>query len=192
LQHPKYKGGTPVTTSPINPDLNAIPTGLCYEITHNPTTKHETLLDAPDGRLLTTLPKHKFLQLRSKYNPPILTTLLSETLATLAIKHSIANISYTPNTDSKLYKSKPHKPQMEMNGTLPIPATLYGALHSYFIIQRFMYCNPITLPLKSTTYISHETLDQKSKKRDPQDPRLRVFFEKFGVLKTNNGDVANF
>jgi hypothetical protein len=60
--HPTH---TIFTTSPINPDLDAIPTGS-YKITHHLITKDEILPHAQDDRLLNTLPKYTFLQLRSK------------------------------------------------------------------------------------------------------------------------------
>ena len=48
-----------------------------------------------------------------------------------------------------------------MNGTWPIPDTLYDALHQCFNIQRVIHCNPINLPLRAKTYISHDPRDTR-------------------------------
>jgi hypothetical protein len=53
--HPKH---TTFTTIPINPDLDAAPTGY-YEITHHPTSRANALIHAPDGRLITAITKAK-------------------------------------------------------------------------------------------------------------------------------------
>ena len=48
-----------------------------------------------------------------------------------------------------------------MNGTWPIPDILYDALHQCFNIQRVIHCNPINLPLRAKTYISHDPRDTR-------------------------------
>jgi len=59
---------TSFTTTPINPDLDVVPTGN-YEITHHPTNKLEALLHAPDGRLITKLHKARLQNLKNVYTP---------------------------------------------------------------------------------------------------------------------------
>ena len=46
---------TTYTTHPINPDLDAVPTGT-FEITAHPTLSYLVLLHASDGRLISTIP----------------------------------------------------------------------------------------------------------------------------------------
>ncbi len=68
--HPRY---TSFTTKPINPDLDAIPTGA-YKITHHPINTHEALLHAPDGRLIKTIAKARLHKLNILHNHTIDTT----------------------------------------------------------------------------------------------------------------------
>jgi len=45
------------------------------------------------------------------------------------------------------------------NGTRPIPEAIYDAVRICFDIQRVIDCNPINLPLRAKTYISHDSQD---------------------------------
>ena len=153
--HPLY---TTFTTKPINPDLDAIPTGA-YEITHHPSNTNEALLHAPDGRLITTITKARLRKLNTLHDHTNDTTPLPEALANLTHRHTTIHITHQPTIETKLHK--PYKPQQhaEPNGTWTIPDTLYDALHQCFDIQRVIHCNPINLPLRAKTYISHDTRD---------------------------------
>jgi hypothetical protein len=118
--HPRH---TTYTTKPINPDIDAIPTGV-FEITHHPANKNEILLHAPNGRLITTMTKPRLEKLNILHNHAVDPSPLPEALANLAHKHTSINISHHPTLETKLHK--PYKPQQhaETNGTWPIPDTL--------------------------------------------------------------------
>jgi len=61
--HPRY---TSYTTHPINPDLDAVPTGR-FEVTSHPPSLDSVLLHAPDGRLISPISKAR-LQKLIEYN----------------------------------------------------------------------------------------------------------------------------
>ncbi len=63
--HPRH---TTFTTQPINPNLDAIPTGA-FEITRHPTNNNEALLHDPNGRLVIKISGHA-----SKNSTPSTTT----------------------------------------------------------------------------------------------------------------------
>ncbi len=149
---------TTFTTKPINPDLDATPTGT-FEITHNPTNNNKILLHALDGRLVTTMTKARFQKLNIVHSHIIDPTPFPEALANLTHRHISINISHHQTSETKLHK--PYKPQQhaETNGTWPIPDTLCDALNQCFDIRRFIHCNPINLPLRAKTYNSHDPKD---------------------------------
>ena len=57
------------------------------------------------------------------------------------------------------YKKINQNQQLEYEKSWPIPDTLYDALSSCFNIKRVIHCNPMTLPLRATKYISHVPRD---------------------------------
>jgi len=73
--------------------------------------------------------------------------------------HTTINITHNHIAEIKLNKHYKIKPQQDLKGTWPIPDVLYDALHLCFNIQRFIHCNPISLPLRAKTYISHDPKD---------------------------------
>ncbi len=58
---------TAFTTNPINPDLDAAPTGA-FEITRHPTNNNEALLHDPNGRLITMMTKARLQKLNSLHD----------------------------------------------------------------------------------------------------------------------------
>ena len=90
--HPRF---TAFTTTPINPDLDAIPTGA-YEITHHPNNTNDALLHTPNGRLITIIKKARLQKLNLLYNRTIDTTPFPKALANLTHRHTSINISHHP------------------------------------------------------------------------------------------------
>jgi hypothetical protein len=103
--HPRH---TTFTTKPINPDLDATPTGT-FEITHHPTNNNEILLHAPDGRLISTMTKTRLQKFNILHNHTIDPTPFPEALANLTHRHTSINISHHPTSETKLHK--PYKLQ---------------------------------------------------------------------------------
>jgi hypothetical protein len=153
--HPKH---TTFTTSPINPELYAIPTAI-YEITQHPTNHNEILLHAPDGRLITTITKARLQKLTNLYNPTDTNTPLPEAIAILTHRHTTIDPTRTQPIETKIYK--PHKlyPEETNNGMWQIPDNIYDALNACFNIKKVIHCNPIILPLRAKEYFSHDPKD---------------------------------
>jgi hypothetical protein len=84
---------------------------------------------------------------------------ISEALAELTSKHTTINITHDQITETKLHKHYKPQSQQDLNGTWPISNVLYDALDNCFNVQRVIHCNPINLPLRSKTYISHDPKD---------------------------------
>ena len=96
--HPTH---TTFTTSPINPDLDAIPTAT-YEITQHPTNHSGILLHAPDGRLITTITKARLQKLANLYNPTDTNTTLPEAIANLTHRHTTIDPIRTQPIETKI------------------------------------------------------------------------------------------
>jgi len=90
---------TTFTTIPINPDLDAIPTGT-YKITHHPTSQSEALLYAPDGRLITKLTKARLQKLKSMCTPANYDGTFPHNVAEMFLRHKA--VAYDP-TLAKLH-----------------------------------------------------------------------------------------
>ena len=84
---------------------------------------------------------------------------LPKALAELKHRHTAMNITHNKIAETKLHKHYKLRPLQELNGTWPIPDFIYDASNRCFNIQRVIHCNPINLPLRAKTYISHDPKD---------------------------------
>ncbi len=105
--------------------------------------------------------KARLQKLNFLYNHTLDQTPFPAALAELALRHTIINITHYQSLETKLHKPHKPQPQEDINGTWPIPDTLYDALYKCFNIQRVIHCNPINLPLRAKTYISYDTKDAR-------------------------------
>jgi hypothetical protein len=105
--------------------------------------------------------KDRLQKLISLCNHTLDQTRFPAALADLTHRHTTINSTHHPTSETKLYKLHKPQPQEDINGTWPIPDTLYDALHQCFNIQIVIHCNPINLPLRAKTYISHDTKDTR-------------------------------
>jgi hypothetical protein len=153
--HPQY---TTYTAHPINPDLDAYPTGS-FEITSHPTFLDSVLLHAPDGRLISPILKARLHKLTNMFRPQNITATLPEALAGAIIRHRAATYKETIANERKLHKHQEQKQQLEYEEPWSIPDTLYDALYNCIKIKRVIHFNPVTLKLRAKEYISHDTKD---------------------------------
>ncbi len=154
--NPQY---TSCTTTPINPDLDASPTGATT-FTQHPNSPKDTLIHDANGKYICTLPKARLQKLHNLYNHTETTTPLPE---------AIVNLIHRTNTSTHANKvmreihfastHKNHTPPEVMNGSWPIPDDLYDVLHQCFQIQRVLHYSPINVPLRAKTYTSHDPKD---------------------------------
>ena len=75
------------TTHPINPDLDAVPTGT-FELTAHPISSDLVLLHAPDGRLISTIPKAKIRKLLNTYYPQNTNSTFPEALSEAILRYN--------------------------------------------------------------------------------------------------------
>jgi hypothetical protein len=83
--HPQH---TTYTTQPINPDLDAVPTGF-FEITYYPTSLESMLLHMPNGRLISLIIKSRLHKLNMMYHSCYSTTTLPEAIADIILRHKV-------------------------------------------------------------------------------------------------------
>jgi hypothetical protein len=166
---------TTYTTHPINPDLDAVPTGT-FELTAHPNLSDLVLLHAPDGCLISTIPKLRLRKLSNIYHPHDTNSTFPEALSEVILRHNTTTYKETFTKERKLHKQHKQNQQLDYDEPWHIPDTLYDALCNSFKIKRVIHCSPMTLPLRAKEYISH----------DPKDPT-------FGALpytKTASPDAS--
>ncbi len=98
-------------------------------------------------------------KLRNLYNPSKANLPLPQALVELTLRQKAKANDTLQHKENKLYKHKYNKTTTESNATWAIPDILYDALHNYFIINRVIQFDPITLPLRAKYYISHDPHD---------------------------------
>jgi hypothetical protein len=124
-----------------------------------PKNNNKILLHAPGGRLITKMTKAILQKLNALYNHANDKPTLPEALAELTHRHTTINITHDQIIENKLHKHYKPQPQQDLNGAWPIPDVLYDALNNRSNVQRVIHSNPINLPLRSKTYISHDPKD---------------------------------
>ena len=125
----------------------------------HPTNDNEVLLHAPYGRLLTIMTKARLQKLTAIFKHLNDIATLPEALAELTHRHTAKDATHNQITETKLHKHYKHIPHHELNRAWPILDILYDAFHRCFNIQRVINCNPINLPIRANTYISHDPMD---------------------------------
>jgi hypothetical protein len=153
--HPQH---TTYNTHPINPDLDAIPTGA-FEVTTHPTSLDLVLVHAPNGRLISPISKARLTKLAKIYRPQTSTLTLPEAIANALLRHKASTYREPLTKERKLHKTQTQQQQLEFDEPWHIPDILYDTLRSCFDIKRVIHCNPMTLPLRATEYISHDPRD---------------------------------
>jgi hypothetical protein len=154
--HPRH---TTFTTKPINQDLDAIPTGA-FEITYHSTNNHEILLHAPDGRLIPPWQRHAS-ENSTTFTPTQSTKPPSQRHWQTSPTNTLPSKSHTIQPRKRSFTNPTNSNTTMKLGTWPIPDILYDALHRCFDIKRDIHCNPINLPLRAKTYISHDPKDTR-------------------------------
>jgi hypothetical protein len=96
---------TTYTTHPINPDLDAVPTGK-FKITSHPTSRDTVLLHAPDGSLISPILKARLNKLINMYHSQDTTTTFPEVLAGVILRHKAITYEETFTNERKLKKKK--------------------------------------------------------------------------------------
>ena len=151
--HPRYFTST---TTPINPDLDAIGTGMAT-ITAHPTEPNLVLLHAEDGRHLHTIPLRKLHQLHSLHS--------SDTPLALDIRDSYSRskafTKLRPAKTSLLTPPSPVLPATQITLSWPIPDATYDAFHNFFTITRMISADPYTIPTSLSIYYSPSPSDSR-------------------------------
>jgi hypothetical protein len=146
------------TTYPINPDMDTVPTGA-FEITSHPTSVDSVLLHAPDGRLISTITKARLRKLSNTYHSQDTKSTFPEALSEVILRHKATTYKETFTNERKLHKQQKQNQQLEYEEPCHIHDTLYDTLCKTFKIKRVIHCSPMTLPLRSKEYISHDPRD---------------------------------
>jgi hypothetical protein len=142
----------------MNPDLDAVPTGA-FEITSHPISLDTVLLHAPDGRLISPIPKARFHKLIIMYHSQDNTPTFPEVLAGVILRHKTTTYKETFTNERKLIKQQKLNQQLEYEEPWPIPDALYDTLCNCFKIKRVINRNSMTLPLRANGYTSHDPRD---------------------------------
>ena len=149
---------TTYTTHPINPDLDALPTGT-FEITAHPTLLDTVLLHNPYGRLISIISKPRLCKLSNIYQPQDTTISFPEAQTDVILQQNTTTYRETFTKEWKLHKQHKKKQHLEDEKPWHIPDTLFDALCNCFQIKRVIHCSPTTLPLRAKEYISHDPKD---------------------------------
>ena len=136
------------TTTQINPNLNAVPSGI-YEITHHPTSQTEALICAPVDRLITKLTKARLQKLKNMYTPTNNDGTFPQAVAELILHHKAVAYDITLTKAHNVYKKNKQRNQTEPNGACSIPDALYDTLHDCFN-------NKIRYPLQTRAYKGYQ------------------------------------
>jgi hypothetical protein len=108
---------TTYTTHPINPDLDAIPTGT-FEITAHPTLTELVLLHGPDGRLISTITKPRLRKLSNIYHPQDTAITFPEALSDVIIRHNTTTYRISLTKEHKLHKQQKTYSTHRIRGTM--------------------------------------------------------------------------
>ena len=100
--HPQH---TTYNTHPINPDLDAIPTGT-FEVTTHPTSLDLVLIHDPDGRLISPISKARLTKLAKIYRPQASTLTLPEAIANALLRHKASTYREPLTKERKLHISQ--------------------------------------------------------------------------------------
>ena len=119
------------------------------------------LLHGPDGRLISTISKPRLRKLSNIYHPQDTAVTFPEALSDAIIRHNTTIYRVSHTKERKLHKQHKQDQQLEYEEPWHIPDTLYDALRNCFNIKRVIHCNPINLPLRAKTYISHDPRDTR-------------------------------
>jgi hypothetical protein len=123
---------TTYTTHPINPDLDAVPTGT-FELTAHPALSNLVLLHAPDGRLNSTIPKLRLRKLSNTNHPQDTNSTFPEGLSEVILRHNTTTYKESSTKERKLHKPHKHNQRLEYEesyGTYPTPYTTRFAIAS--------------------------------------------------------------
>ena len=86
-----------------------------------------TLLHAPDGRLISPIPKARLQKLNNMYHPQDTTTAFPKALAGVILQHKATTYKETLTNEWKLHKKQKQNEQLEFEEPWPIPDALYDA-----------------------------------------------------------------